>query len=171
MNISILADISDVFQSPHPIYGIPMGLCLLIFVLFKAFSSNKTPPNTDSQFQAPYKDTSSFGEHRFTQNGFCKRCGWEKEFLLRTKRTECSKGDNIEEINFDELQPVNRGEEILIKKYRVQFTSDKKPQNYIQKAYGFTLKDEKYYFHKTENKSDFKTFVFAKNVVSIDELF
>ena len=45
MNISILADISDVMKSTHPVFGIPIGLCLLLFVLFKVFNSNQNTGN------------------------------------------------------------------------------------------------------------------------------
>jgi len=45
MNTFILADISDVMKSTHPVFGIPLGLCLLLFVLFKVFSSNQSTAN------------------------------------------------------------------------------------------------------------------------------
>jgi len=40
-----LADISDVMKSTHPVFGIPIGLCLLLFVLFKVFGSNQNTAN------------------------------------------------------------------------------------------------------------------------------
>lgn len=30
-----------------------------------------------------------YGEHTFTQNGFCKKCGWERELLVKIKREIC----------------------------------------------------------------------------------
>jgi hypothetical protein len=94
MNIVFLADISDVMQSSHPVFGVPIGVCLLLFVLFKVFSSNQTPPKNDSSstFQLPNiptKDTTPFGEHLFNKNGFCLKCGYERDFLINIQRPEC----------------------------------------------------------------------------------
>jgi len=44
MNILILADIQDVMHSPHPVFGIPLGVGLFILALYKLFSSNQAPP-------------------------------------------------------------------------------------------------------------------------------
>lgn len=41
MNTFILADIQDVLHSPHPVFGIPLGLGLLLLILFKIFSSDR----------------------------------------------------------------------------------------------------------------------------------
>jgi hypothetical protein len=45
MNIFILADISDVLQSPHPVFGIPLGVGLFVLILYKLFTSNQVPPS------------------------------------------------------------------------------------------------------------------------------
>ncbi|HEY5297729.1 MAG TPA: hypothetical protein VIK59_07375 [Verrucomicrobiae bacterium] len=44
MNILILADIQDVMHSPHPVFGIPLGVGLFILAIYKLFSSNQAPP-------------------------------------------------------------------------------------------------------------------------------
>lgn len=35
--------------------------------------------------------TSPYGEHTFTQNGFCEKCGWKRESLVRIQREICPK--------------------------------------------------------------------------------
>jgi hypothetical protein len=91
----ILGDISDVMQNPHPVFGIPLGVCLLLFALLKAFKSNDSPNNFGSNSDGtkckppPPINTSKYGQHEFNRNGFCLKCGWERDFLVRMNRSNC----------------------------------------------------------------------------------
>ncbi len=53
-----------------------------------------------------------------------------------------------------------------MKQYRVHF---KNKNEGLFTAYGFTQMGNKYFFHKKEDKSDHESFVFASEVVGIDE--
>jgi hypothetical protein len=46
MIAEILADFSDVAQTPHPVYGIPLGVGLLIAVLYKLFKPADSTNNS-----------------------------------------------------------------------------------------------------------------------------
>jgi len=53
-----------------------------------------------------------------------------------------------------------------MKKFVVHF-KNKKAASY--EAFSFTLKENKYWFHKKEDKSDFVSFAIAQDVQGIDE--
>jgi hypothetical protein len=90
-------------QTIHPIFGIPVGLCILLLVLFRMFKSNDStnpPANSSSApgsagipfspFKRPPKiKTSDYGAHKFDSHGFCTKCGWERDFLIRMERMAC----------------------------------------------------------------------------------
>lgn len=46
---------------------------------------------TRQRIEEQNRATSPYGEHTFTQNGFCKKCGWQRESLVRIKREICPK--------------------------------------------------------------------------------
>jgi hypothetical protein len=122
MIAAILADFSDVAQTPHPIFGVPLGVGLLIVALYKLFKSNDSPSNSiytqkilcptclgkgsirdDLKCSrcdgmgliegkvnlSPPIDTTKYGEHEFNKNGFCSKCGWERDFLVRMNQSKC----------------------------------------------------------------------------------
>ena len=102
MNSYILADISDVMQMPHPVFGVPLGVCLLLFVLFKVFSSNQAPPSPPrNDFQSfppqniPPREIPPFGEHIFIGSDSCFHCGLKRDFLIRTRKQKCDGVDDI----------------------------------------------------------------------------
>ena len=49
-------------------------------------SNSWTPDPTD-----PYNPFPSYGEHTFNSRGFCKRCDWERAYLVMSRQTKCSR--------------------------------------------------------------------------------
>jgi hypothetical protein len=135
INIAFLADVSDVAQTPHPVFGIAIGIGLFILLLYKVFKSNdSTNYNSDatarvlcpiclgkgtvcenislskcsccngggmvdkSVFEyksSPPIDTTQYGKHEFSRNGFSLKCGWEREFLVKTNRSKCEEKKEV----------------------------------------------------------------------------
>jgi len=54
-----------------------------------------------------------------------------------------------------------------MKTYRVHFHNK---HSALYHAYAYTNKEGKFYFHKKEDKTDFESFAFEKDVMGIEEL-
>jgi hypothetical protein len=90
----ILADFSDVAQTPHPVFGVPIGVGLLIMALYKLFKSNDSISSDNRRDNLGYKlppsiDRTKYGEHEFNEHGFCKKCRWEKAYLVKMNWSDC----------------------------------------------------------------------------------
>ena len=60
---------------------------------------------------------SSYGRHQFNLNGFCVKCGWEKDFLVKMGRTECGESSSTERaiarnLKYDINKPTSANSEV-----------------------------------------------------------
>jgi len=53
------------------------------------FEDDILPGKNSKRPEISRPDAPPYGQHTFNQNGFCRKCGWERDFLMRVKRENC----------------------------------------------------------------------------------